>query len=111
MSNNPIFRPLRMGQRSVQFYKHVCVFELERKGGMFIAEVVCTVCGAYLSSQQDRPPGTRQGRTETVRIGEISNFGSSTDCEKAGASEVVDKKNAVAEVTSTVSPQTGKREG
>jgi len=46
-----------------QFSKHVCIFELERKGGLFTAEVVCTVCGVYLSSQQNWPPGTRQGRT------------------------------------------------
>ena len=48
MSHNPIFQP--------QFSKHVCIFELERKGGLFTAEVVCTVCGVYLSSQQEWPP-------------------------------------------------------
>ena len=42
-----------------QYSKHVCIFELERKGGLFTAEVVCTLCGVYLSSEQDRPPGTR----------------------------------------------------
>ena len=31
--------------------KHVCIYELQRKGREFTAEVVCTVCGAYLSSQ------------------------------------------------------------
>ena len=36
--------------------KHTCIFELERKGGLFTAEVVCTVCGVYLSSQQEWPP-------------------------------------------------------
>jgi hypothetical protein len=67
MSNNPIFGSLRMGQRSdqPQSSKHVCIFELERKGAVFTAEVVCRVCGVYLSSQQDWPPGTRQGRTGT----------------------------------------------
>jgi len=67
MSNNPIFGSLRMGQWSdqPQSGKHVCIFELERKGDLFTAEVVCTVCGVYLSSQQDRPPVTRQGRTGT----------------------------------------------
>ena len=67
MSNNPIFGSLGMGQGSdqPQSGKHVCIFELERKGALFTAEVVCTVCGVYLSSQQDRPPGTRQGRTGT----------------------------------------------
>jgi len=52
-------RPMLNNPRSPQFSKHVCIFELERKGGLFTAEVVCTVCGAYLSSEQDRPPGTR----------------------------------------------------
>ena len=45
--------------------QHVCIFEMERKGKVFTAEVVCMVCGIYLSAQQDRPAGTRQGRTET----------------------------------------------
>jgi len=65
MSNNPLFGSLFMGQwRDLpQSGKHVCIFELARKGGLITAEVVCTVCGVYLSSQQDRPPGTRQGRT------------------------------------------------
>jgi len=57
MSNNPIDQP--------QSGKHVCIFELERKDALFTGKVVCTVCGIYLSSQQDRPPGTRQGRTGT----------------------------------------------
>ena len=57
MSNNPIDQP--------QCGKHVCIFELERKDALFTGKVVCTVCGIYLSSQQDRPPGTRQGRTGT----------------------------------------------
>jgi hypothetical protein len=35
--------------------KHVCIFELERNGDLFTAEVICTVCGVYLSSQQDQP--------------------------------------------------------
>ena len=48
MLNNPHSQP--------QFTKHVCIFELERKGGLFTAEVVCTVCGVYLSSQQEWPP-------------------------------------------------------
>ena len=50
---------------STQVCKHTCIFELERKRTVFTGEVVCTVCGVYLSSQQDRPPGTRQGRTGT----------------------------------------------
>ena len=56
-----------MGQRSykTQVGKHVCIFELERKGDLFTTEVVCTVCGVYLSSQEDQPPGTRQDRTGT----------------------------------------------
>ncbi len=67
MLNNPIFRSLRKGQGSDQpeSGKHVCIFELERKGALFTTEVVCTVCGVYLSSQQDRAPATRQGRTGT----------------------------------------------
>ena len=66
MSNNPILDTVR-GQRRVQPQsgKHVCIFGLERKGDLFTAEVVCMVCGVYLSSQQDRPPGTGQGRTGT----------------------------------------------
>jgi len=43
--------------------KHVCIFELERKGTLITSAVVCTVCGVYLTSQQDRPPGTTRGRT------------------------------------------------
>jgi hypothetical protein len=31
--------------------KHVCIFELERKGRAFTGEVVCIVCGVYLSSK------------------------------------------------------------
>ena len=30
--------------------KHVCVFQLERKGSYFTTDVVCTVCGIKLSS-------------------------------------------------------------
>ena len=65
MSNHPIFDSLLMGQRRdlPQSGKHVCIFKLARKGALITAEVVCTVCGVYLSSQQDRPPSTRQGRT------------------------------------------------
>jgi hypothetical protein len=61
MLNNPIIGPVRMGQRrdQPQPSKHVCIFGLERKGGLLTAEVVCTVCGVHLSSQQDRLPGTR----------------------------------------------------
>ena len=67
MSNNLISGSLSLGQRSNLSLsgKHVCIFELERKGALLTAEVVCTVCGVYLSSQQDRPPGKRQGRTGT----------------------------------------------
>ena len=52
-------RPMLNNPRSnqPQFSKHVCIFELERKGGLFTAEVVCTMCGGYLSSQQEWPPG------------------------------------------------------
>ena len=57
MSNHPIFDSLLMGQRRdlPQSGKHVCIFKLARKGALITAEVVCTVCGAYLSSEQDRP--------------------------------------------------------
>ena len=67
MSNNPIVGSLRMGQRrdQPQSGKHVCIYELERKGVVFTAEVVCRVCGVYLSSQQDQPLVTREGRTGT----------------------------------------------
>jgi hypothetical protein len=60
MLNNPIVSSLRMGQRrdQPQSSKHVCIFELERKGTLLTAEVVCTVCGLNLSAQQDRLPGT-----------------------------------------------------
>jgi len=30
--------------------KHTCIFELERKGDYFTDNVVCRVCGVYLSS-------------------------------------------------------------
>ena len=61
MFNNPIAGSLLMGQRrdQQQSSKHVCIFELERKGGLLSAEVVCMVCAVHLSSQQDRLPGTR----------------------------------------------------
>jgi len=59
MSNNPLFGSLRMGQRrdQPQYGKHVCIFELARKGAVLTAEIVCMVCGVYLSAQQDRPAG------------------------------------------------------
>jgi hypothetical protein len=59
MLNNP------MGQRrdQPQSGNHVCIFELERKRNFLTANVVCTVCGVYLCSEQDRQQGTRQGRT------------------------------------------------
>jgi len=65
MSNNPFFGSLFIGQRRdlPPSGKHVCIFELERKGALITADVVCTVCGVYLSSRQDRPPGKRQART------------------------------------------------
>jgi hypothetical protein len=61
MLNNPIVGSPGMGQRRDQpeSGKHVCIFELERKGALLTAEVVCTVCGVNLSSQQDRLPGVR----------------------------------------------------
>ena len=68
MSNNPIpiSDSLRMRHRIDQPQsKHICIFELERKGALITAEVVCMVCGANLSSQQDPPPGIRQGRRGT----------------------------------------------
>jgi hypothetical protein len=42
-----------MAQRGQPFQpeKHVCVYALERKGGAFTGEVVCTVCGIYLTSK------------------------------------------------------------
>jgi hypothetical protein len=51
-------RPMLNNPRSnqPQYSEHVCIFELERKGGLFTAEVVCTVCGVYLSSQQEWRP-------------------------------------------------------
>ena len=52
-----------MWDKQTQPEKHVCIFEMEHKGHVFTAEIVCMVCGVYLSAQQDRPPGTRQGRT------------------------------------------------
>ena len=41
-----------MAQRTDQSRtdKHVCIFELERKGDAFTENVVCRVCGVYLSS-------------------------------------------------------------
>jgi hypothetical protein len=36
--------------------KHTCIFELERKGKVFTAEVVCITCGVYLSSHDSVPP-------------------------------------------------------
>jgi hypothetical protein len=58
-------RPMSDSAYLPKSVKHTCIFELERKRTVFTGEVVCTVCGVYLSSQQDRPPGTRQGRTGT----------------------------------------------
>jgi hypothetical protein len=48
-----------MGERtaSSKCEKHVCIYELERKGDLLTADVVCTVCGAYLSSQEQVPAG------------------------------------------------------
>jgi hypothetical protein len=61
MSNNPIDQP--------QSGKHVCIFELERKGALFTAEVVCTVCGAYLSAGSATRHKTRPHRD--LRISEM----------------------------------------
>jgi hypothetical protein len=36
--------------------KHVCIFELERKGDAFTENVVCRVCGVYLSSLEQAQP-------------------------------------------------------
>jgi hypothetical protein len=33
-----------------QTKKHICIFQLERKGAYFTADVVCTVCGEKLAS-------------------------------------------------------------
>ena len=30
--------------------KHICIYELERKGNYFTDNVVCRICGVYLSS-------------------------------------------------------------
>jgi hypothetical protein len=52
-----------MSNKQTQPGKHVCIFEMERKGHVFTAEIVCMVCGVYLSSQHDRPLGTRRFQT------------------------------------------------
>lgn len=41
-----------MAQRTDPFQskKHVCILELEREGGSFTGDVVCTICGLKLSS-------------------------------------------------------------
>jgi len=36
--------------------KHICVFELEKKGDYFTENVVCRVCGVHLSSLEQAPP-------------------------------------------------------
>lgn len=36
----------------LQSKKHVCIFEMERKGGKFTGEVVCIVCGIKLLPHQ-----------------------------------------------------------
>ena len=56
MLNNPIVGSLGRGQRRALPLsgKHVCIFGLERKGALITANVVCTVCGVYLSSLPDR---------------------------------------------------------
>jgi hypothetical protein len=55
-------RPAKRRSDQLPTGTHTCIFELERKGTVFTAEVICMVCGVYLSSQQDWPPGTREGR-------------------------------------------------
>jgi hypothetical protein len=46
-----------MAQRTDPFqpHKHVCIFELERKGRYFTPNVVCTVCGLRLHSADQSP--------------------------------------------------------
>jgi hypothetical protein len=85
MSNNSIVGPLCMGQpRDLpQSGKHVCIFGLARKGALITAEVICTVCGVYLSSQLDRPRGIRQSRTG--KSAKSPAFGSSNYREKGGS--------------------------
>jgi hypothetical protein len=38
-----------------QSKEHVCIFELERKGGYFTSDVVWTLCGLKLSSANHTP--------------------------------------------------------
>jgi hypothetical protein len=50
---------------SAKSHKHVCIFELERKGAYFTGDVICTVCGVKLSSETeasvtDEPPPENQ---------------------------------------------------
>jgi hypothetical protein len=44
--------------------KHICIFELERKGAYFTGDVVCSVCGVRLSST-DQTTVKNQGGPET----------------------------------------------
>jgi len=46
-----ILNNMGQGTDSSRPRKHVCIFELERKGDSFTKEVVCTVCGAYPTFQ------------------------------------------------------------
>jgi len=39
--------------------KHICIFELERKGDHYTENVVCRLCGVYLSSLEQTPPQQR----------------------------------------------------
>ena len=41
-----------MAQRTDPFQskKHVCILALEREGGSFTGDLVCTICGQKLSS-------------------------------------------------------------
>ena len=59
--------------------KHICIFELERKGRIFTGEVVCTVCGVYLSSKNLESAQDKQAPTP--------------DNKGAGKGEVVEKRN------------------
>jgi hypothetical protein len=50
----------RMGDEFIQPSRsrtHIPIFSYERKGGSFTGDIVCTVCGVYLS---EHDPLTRQ---------------------------------------------------
>jgi len=71
-----------MWDKRTQAGKHVCIFEMERKGHLFTAEIICMLCGVYLSAQQDRPPSTRQGAQRPENQRNLQPSALLTDCEK-----------------------------